>query len=249
MNDQHPETYDSRAGNTFVVHKPNDSTRTFHQSNRGLYYHDTSLQEDEQNNHDNNGTVLVSTVAGNARSYSNADYAHAVLARKVQKIIGHPSTQDFIKIVDKHFLPNFPINCLDTFTAEHIFGKDLGSLKGKPVCHQPPAVNINKAAVPTSILKQYQQIIMAGDLMYINKVPFFMSISQHLCFGTAQHLMNQEGTMILQSTKQIQQVYLQGRYKLTHLLVDGQFEPLWTDLAAMGIENVVSNDEHVPEIE
>ena len=189
-------------------------------------------------------------VAGNASSYSNTDYAHAVLAWKVQKITGHPSTQDFIKIVNKHLLPNCPINHQAILAAKHIFGKDLGSLKGKTVCCQPPAVNINKTDVPTTILKQYQQIIMTGDIMYINKVPFFMSISQHLHFRTAQHLMNQKGTTVLQSIKQIQQVYLQGRYKLTHLLMDGQFEPLQVDLAAMGIElNVVSNDEHVPEIE
>ena len=34
------------------------------------------------------------------------------------------------------------------------------------------------------------------------------------------------------------------------LLMDRQFKPLQTDLAAMGIElNVVSNNEHVPKIE
>ena len=194
--------------------------------------------------------VLVLTVANNASSYSNADYACAVLARKVQMIIGHPSKWDFIKIIDKHLLPNCPITHHDILAAKHIFGKDLGSLKGKMVCHQPPAVNMNKDTVPTNILKQYQQIIMAGDIMFINKVPFFMSISWHLHFGTAQHLMNQKGTTILQSIKQIQQVYLQGGYKLTHLLMDGQFEPLQANLAAMGIElNVICNDEYVPEIE
>ena len=62
--------------------------------------------------------------------------------------------------------------------------------------------------------------------------------------------MNQKGTTILQSIKQIQQVYLQGRYKLTHLLIDRQFKPLWANLAAMGVElNVISNDEHTPKIE
>ena len=66
VKDQHQATYDSRSWNAFVVHKPDISTRTFCQSDHGLYYHDTSLQEDEQNNCDNNGMVLVSTVASNA---------------------------------------------------------------------------------------------------------------------------------------------------------------------------------------
>ena len=124
-------TYDSSTGNAFVVHKPDGSTRTFCQSDHGLYYHDTSLQEDEQDNYDKNGMVLVFTVANNGSSYSNADYAHIVLDRKVQKIIGHPSIWDFIKIINKHLLPNCPITWHDILAAKHIFGKDLGSLKRK----------------------------------------------------------------------------------------------------------------------
>ena len=33
-------TFDSAAGNTFVVHKPDGSTIEFQQSDRGLYYYD-----------------------------------------------------------------------------------------------------------------------------------------------------------------------------------------------------------------
>jgi hypothetical protein len=39
-------------------------------------------------------------------------------------------------------------------------------------------------------------------------------------------------------------------FKITHILLDGQFEPLHGEAAGLGItRNVVSRDEHVPEAE
>ena len=78
-------TFDSDKNNEFIVHKPDGSTRNFKESNRGLYYHDTStvvtgvLEA---------GMVLITTVAGNASNYTPADYSCALLARKTQQIIG-----------------------------------------------------------------------------------------------------------------------------------------------------------------
>ena len=81
------------------------------------------MKEDPEQN-----TVLVTMVTENASKYSNADHAWVLLAHKVQKIIGCPSTQDFIKIVENNILPNCPLSCQDTMVAEHIFGPDLGYL-------------------------------------------------------------------------------------------------------------------------
>jgi hypothetical protein len=35
-------TYDSHEGNRFIVHKPDGGSRTFEESERGLYYLDTA---------------------------------------------------------------------------------------------------------------------------------------------------------------------------------------------------------------
>ena len=85
-----------------------------------------------------NGTVLVTTVADNASNTSNANYAQAVLAQKIQKIIGRPTTRTFIDIIENNLLPNCPVNRRDVLRAEQIFGPDIGSLKEKTVRRQPP---------------------------------------------------------------------------------------------------------------
>ena len=86
--------------------------------------------------------------------------------------------------------------------------------------------------------------------MYVNKVPFLMSISRHIRFGTAQHIKNQQGTTIFNGIQAIHQIYLQHGFQIQNAFMDGQFEPLRGNLAKLGIIlNTASNDEHVPEIE
>ena len=113
-------TFDSDINNQFVVHRSNGTQRIFQQSSRGLYFLDTSLTP--QPSSSTKGTVQVNTVADNASSFSNADYAQAVLARKIQKIIGCPTTRSFIHFLDNNLLPNCPVNRKNVLRAEQIFG-------------------------------------------------------------------------------------------------------------------------------
>ena len=200
-------TFDNDINNRFVMHRADGTQRIFQQSSRGLYFLDTSLTP--QPTSGTNATVLVTTVADNANGFSNADYAQAVLARKIQKIIGCPITHSFIHFLNNNLLPNCPVNCKDVLRAEQIFGPDIGSLKGKTVRRQPPRVAVEEVSLPATIHKHYQEVILSCDIMYVNKIPFLMSISRHLRFGTAQHIRNQQGTTIFNGIRSIRQVYLQ----------------------------------------
>ena len=195
VKEKYQVTFDSDMNNQFVVHHNNGTQRIFQQSSRGLYFLDTSLTP--QPTFGTNGTVLVSTVADNANNFSNADYAQAMLARKIQKIIGRPTTWTFIHLIDNNLLPNCPVNHKDGLRAEQIFGPDIGSLKGKTVRRQPPRVVVEEVSLPATIQQHYQEVTLACDIMYVNKIPFLMSISQHIRFGTAQHIKNQQSTTIV----------------------------------------------------
>ena len=241
-------TFDSNQNNQFIVHRNDGTQRVFQQSPRGLYFLDTSLTPQPTANI--RGTVLVTTVADKANSFSNADYAQAVLARKIQKIIGRPTTRAFIYFIENNLLPNCPVNRSDVLRAELIFGPDIGALKGKTVRRQPPRVQVAEVTIPPTIQQHYRDVMLACDIMYVNKIPFLMSISRHIRFGTAQHIKNQQGTTIFNGIRAVHQVYLQRGFRIRNAFMDGQFEPLRGNLAELGILlNTASNDEHVPEIE
>jgi hypothetical protein len=147
----------------------------FQQSLLGLFFMDTAKT----------GTLLVNTVAENKNKYTNRDYSKALLAQNIQKQFGRPSTRAFIRIVDNKLLPNCPITCNDVIAAKHIFGPDVGSLKGKTVHRALERVNARMMNLPLVIMERYHDILLEGDIMFVNKIPFFMTISRNIQFGTS----------------------------------------------------------------
>ncbi len=107
-------TFDSSDGNAFHLHKPDGTIRVFNESTKGLYYLDTKADQIQ--------VTMVNTVEDYGTKYSQRDYSKAELARKIQKIIGRPSTKTFLSIVDNNLLPNCPVTRGDIIAAERIFG-------------------------------------------------------------------------------------------------------------------------------
>lgn len=183
----HKVTYDSEDGNCFKVIKPDGTVRVFSQSERGLYYMSTK------------DVALVNTVEDNRSRYNNRDYSRAVYARKLQSIIGRPNTRRCMSIVERNLLPNCPITRQDIAAAEDIFGPDVGSLKGKTVRRPTPHATTKLMDVPLQLLKQYRDVTLAGDIMFVNRIPFFVTVSHHLRFRTAEMLANQRAPTLLTS--------------------------------------------------
>ena len=238
-------TFDTAKGNAFHLHKNDGTIRVFKQSQKGLYYFDTKVGRSD-------GVNLINTVVDNGAKYSQRDYLKAEMARKLQAIIGRPSTKTFLSIVDKNLLPNCPVTRNDIIAAEYIFGPDVGSLKGKTVQKSSSPVQMRHTNVPESIMSRYKEVTVAGDIMFVNKLPFFVTISRHIKFSTSEFLTNQKTDTIFKAIKRVHQTYCKRGFRITNFLLDGQFDKdgLGDELAGIGITlNTVAANEHVPEIE
>jgi hypothetical protein len=236
--------YSINDDNEFVVTKPDGGTRCFKQSEKGLCYLDTLQTASKYN------AAFVTTVANNQYKYSSKDYSRAVLARKIQKIIGRPSTQQFIQIISKHLIPNCPILPQDIMAAEDIFGPDKGTLKRKIVRQTPKEVIIDDISLPSHLKERYENIIIAADIMFVNRIAFLVTTSRHIRFATSKKIDQMKNKTILKAIQEVLNIY-QGRgFKVTHLLMDGQFESLRDAMNATGVSlNIVARGEHVPEVE
>jgi hypothetical protein len=101
------------------------------------------------------GTLLITPVYGNRRSFSQRDYSHAKLARAIQSRIGYPSTTTFPKIVDESQLSNIPVSRCDILNAELIFGPNVDALRGKTVRQSPLPVTVHLNDLPSELMDVY----------------------------------------------------------------------------------------------
>ena len=86
--------------------------------------------------------------------------------------------------------------------------------------------------------------------MKVNKIPFLVTISRAIKFGTVAWLKNAKITTIMSAITDVHNIYKKRGFLLEIVEVDGQFEPLRGELGAMGITlNKCSREEHVPVVE
>ena len=110
--------------------------------------------------------------------------------------------------MENNLIPNCPVTRRDIVAAEHIFGPDVGSLKGKATRKQPIGVGLyNHIPIPSGIVKQYHDVILAVDILYVNKLPFIATISRYIHVGTVEFLRNQKATMLTEHIKQVNWLY------------------------------------------
>jgi Reverse transcriptase (RNA-dependent DNA polymerase)/Zinc knuckle len=233
-------TYDSTEGNKFQVHKQDGTVLDFNQADSGLYYINTVKD----------GYMMVNTVASNKDRYTNEDYSNAKLARKLQVTIGRPSTKDFIRIVEMNLIPNCPITRKDIMAADDIFGPDIGSLKGKTTRGQPNKVRPTMIDLPSDLVQQYKDVVLCADIMFVNRIPFLVTLSRKIRFGTAEMLGNRQAKTITEAMKNVHKIYSGRGLTINSVLMDGEFEVLRGDLSDLGITlNTTANNEHVGDIE
>jgi acetolactate synthase regulatory subunit len=221
MIEKHHVTHDSRGGqhpNAFCVHKKDGTIRKFQQSGRGLCCLDTAAQ--------NNHTVpATATVEANKSECTNRDCSHAQLARKIQNLVGRPKLKDLLRCLDSNSLPNCPMQRQDAVNADAMFGRDVASLKGEITRQQLQTVPGAVAnSLPKEIMEHHRDIASCVDIMFVNRIPFFMSISKKVRFVTAEALNNRKQGSLIEALQRIYGVHRKRGFRITNIHGDGEFE-------------------------
>ena len=242
LKQQYHITYDSNKENAFIV-KDDDTTKVkyiFKESHEGLYYHDTNTTQ----------RAYITTVTENKQNYSHSDIKKAEGVRTLQKIIGHPTARHLSYLLDHHLIPNSPYTSHDVRRAEQIYGPDLGNLKGKTTQRNPPSVDHITQQCPPKIMEEYGDITLSADVMDVNGIPFFVTRSRHIHFGTVDVLPSLQALDIDRSLRQVMNIYARRGFRVTTALMDGAFASLRDVCNQLHVTlNTTSWDEHVGDVE
>ena len=59
--------------------------------------------------------------------------------------------------------------------------------------------------------------------MFINGIRFINTNSRHIKVMTEEHIANDEASTLQKYIRKVKQVYMQQGFKITNILIDGQF--------------------------
>ena len=150
-----------------------------------------------------------------------------------------------------HFTYRIVVNAssdVDIATTECIFGPNLGALKGKTPKHRSVPVAGHIDGVLPIILYCFQKVVLATDIMFVNKIPFLITVSCGLYLGTIEALQNCQVPIVAVSINHVIQIYQYWGFWIATALADPEFEPLQVSFGHISF-NFCAQDEHIPKIE
>ena len=103
---------------------------------------------------------------------------------------------------------------------------------------------------PDTIIEQYGNIMLSADIMHVNGIPFFVTRSCHIHFGTVDVLPSLQAVDIGAALRRMVNIYARGGFQVTMALMDGAFAGLHDVYNQLQVTlNTTSRDEHVGDVE
>jgi hypothetical protein len=133
---------------------------------------------------------MLSTVKDCTMAYSKRAYKRALLARKLQNIICDQVLESS-KTWSLNILTTAQLPRLISKLPTKFLARILGLLKGKTVQQSAGHVTAGVDAILPEVLCAARNVSIAIDIMSVNKIPFFITISRDIKFGTVETIPNQ----------------------------------------------------------
>jgi hypothetical protein len=248
---QYPITYDSTEM-MFVVHqeaqgKP-DMHFVMHPSGLHYWVPDTTATALVMTAE----TALVATVADNMKNYTKRQIQGAERSRALYARLAFPSMRDFRWAVQHQMIVDCPVTVADVDITHAIWGKSVPALKGKTTRKQPAAVVRNLIDIPKEFLSLHRNVVLTVDMFFVDKIPFFISLSDNICFTGTTHLQNKSGPSLALAFTEIFTIYQRRGFQIRMVYGDGDFEPMRAMIEGLPGNpklDVTAASEHVATVE
>ena len=148
-------------------------------------------------------------------------------------------------------ISNIPVYPADISNASVLYGaKPLDEVRGKTVRMKPDRVrtDVGTVEVPRGIYNQHQFVTLTADVMFVNGVPFLVTLSRQIRLRTAEHIPTRSASQLSSSLIKVCRMYERGGFTVKMILMDQEFTKLEGALGLVEI-NTTAAREHVGEIE
>ena len=117
-------------------------------------------------------------------------------------MVGRQLLADYKGLIAGGLLSNFPVKTEDIQNANTIFGPDVAALKGKTTRPKLPVVQQDMIAIPHVVRKHHNNVKkIVADLMFSNQIPFLVTLSRTIAFGSSQLMRRRTGVNLLKGLK------------------------------------------------
>ena len=194
--------------------------------------------------------VAMPLVEEQKKLYTKQQVARAMEAKKFHAATGFMSDQDFKHMVQQNMVKDSPITVDDVKIMNDIFGPNVYMLKGKTVRTRPHKVVSNYIEIPDRLLDAHKRIVLCIDIMYVDNLPFFVTVSLNVKYFTAYYLKDRTKESLMKAIDVSFTSYNNAEFIIVEVRGDNEFECMREELEQNKIEvNLCSADEHEPNIE
>ena len=147
--------------------------------------------------------AFITTVSGNKEGFTKRQIKGAKAARDLYTTLNYPSLNDFKWVIPSNQIKDCPVTVQDIDVAIKIWGKNIAVLKGKTTWSKPEVVARDFIKVPMKLMNLHKEVFLMADIFFVNKIPFFLTMSQKICFTAINHLMDRTAPLIFKAFKEI----------------------------------------------
>ena len=167
----------------WVVTSPKGNKITF-KKGTGMYHGMPYINLRE--NH--KGFQMIETVRKNFEGFTKRQVEEAILARKIQAMVAHPTNEVFKQMVSSKSLKNSKVTVEAISNARAIFGPNRPGLKGKTTRKKPSRVVPDYLGIPLEIYRANWYVTLGADVMFVNGLAFLVTLSRGIRLYTTEHL-------------------------------------------------------------
>ncbi len=110
--------------------------------------------------------------------------------------------------------------------SEKTYGPDVYAIKGKTTRKKPRALANDYIEIPRALIKAHQGIVLVSDVMFIDEVPFLVTMSLNIWFITIRCITNREADTLLEAFDATFLKYNKAGFIIKMVCADREFEPL-----------------------